>query len=564
MIHKLILKNFKKIKDEILEFNNFDLIVGSNNSGKSTALQSLAIWQYCVDQFKFSPKKGSTGIQIVLPNFTALPVPEFNLLWTNKTIVTREAGSNKNNNISIEIDVYWKDINEAEQHFCVQIRYQSPQTVYAIPKGGWQEFNTMTSTPYFPRIVYVPPFSGLEPTEIKKDDGVLQQHVGKGQPGSVLRNLLFRVVNQNSQEHWEEISKLIKEWFNVDLLKPQWEEGRIINILAEYKSSGKTFDIISGGSGFHQILTLLAFLYGYDGITTVLFDEPDAHLHVNLQRKVIQFLQHKTDIQFLIATHSEEFVKGVDIASVLSVMSGKPTRVHNSGHILNALSMVDNIDIIRTQDSPFIIYVEGEDDDRIISSWANRLNKSTLYNLYYTKIMNGGSKVSMKKLSDTHFSALKEVNPLIQRMMILDYDDENSFHPDPDNKVIFEWKRKNIDNYLLVPSAWKRAVSNLLNEAEESLFLQPYYTIIDNFFIEQNLTLPPNKSWNNVSANIFAIVDGKKILFENKDSLFNRLHQINSDIKVNRAAVASAMIQEEIHNDIIELFAKLEKESSNQ
>lgn len=564
MIHKLILKNFKKIKDETFEFNNFDLIVGSNNSGKSTALQSLAIWQYCVDQFKFSPKKGRTGIQIVLPNFTALPVPEFNLLWTNKTIVTRETGSSKNNNISIEIDVYWKNINEKEENFCVLIRYQSPQTVYAIPKGGWQEFNAIMSTPNFPRIVYVPPFSGLEPTEIKKDDGVLQQHVGKGQPGSVLRNLLFRVVNQNSQEHWAEISKLIKEWFNVDLLKPQWKEGRIINILAEYKSSGKTFDIISGGSGFHQILTLLAFLYGYDGITTVLFDEPDAHLHVNLQRKVIQFLQHKVDIQFLIATHSEEFVKGVDIASVLSVMSGKPTRIQNSGHILNALSIVDNIDIIRTQDSPFIMYVEGEDDDRIISSWASRLDKSTLYNLYYTKIMNGGSKVSMKKLSDTHFNALKEVNTKIQRMMILDYDDESSFHPESGNKVIFEWRRRNIDHYLLVPSAWKRAVSNLLNESEGSLFLQPYYAIIDTFFTEQNLTLPQNKSWNNVSANIFAIIDGKKILFENDDSLFQRLHKMNNDIKVNRIAVASAMTKDEIHNDIIELFSKLEQESSDQ
>ena len=50
MIHKLILKNFKKVKEETFLFNNFDLIVGANNSGKSTALQALAIWQYCVDQ----------------------------------------------------------------------------------------------------------------------------------------------------------------------------------------------------------------------------------------------------------------------------------------------------------------------------------------------------------------------------------------------------------------------------------------------------------------------------------------------------------------------------------
>ena len=57
MIHKLILKNFKRIKEETFDFNQFDLIVGANNSGKSTALQAMAIWQYCVDQFNLSKRK---------------------------------------------------------------------------------------------------------------------------------------------------------------------------------------------------------------------------------------------------------------------------------------------------------------------------------------------------------------------------------------------------------------------------------------------------------------------------------------------------------------------------
>ncbi|HLC16382.1 MAG TPA: AAA family ATPase, partial [Thermodesulfovibrionia bacterium] len=85
MITKLVIKNFKKIKEQTYEFTDFDLLVGHNNSGKSTVLQALAIWQFCIDEFHRSDRKGSRGIQIVLPNFTALPVPEFNLLWTDKT-----------------------------------------------------------------------------------------------------------------------------------------------------------------------------------------------------------------------------------------------------------------------------------------------------------------------------------------------------------------------------------------------------------------------------------------------------------------------------------------------
>ncbi|MCK5381102.1 MAG: AAA family ATPase, partial [Candidatus Latescibacteria bacterium] len=85
MITKLILKNFKSIREQVYEFTHFDLLVGRNNSAKSTVLQSLAIWQFCIDAFYRAKRSGSTGIQVVLPNFTALPVPEFNLLLTERT-----------------------------------------------------------------------------------------------------------------------------------------------------------------------------------------------------------------------------------------------------------------------------------------------------------------------------------------------------------------------------------------------------------------------------------------------------------------------------------------------
>jgi len=87
MITKLTLRNFKSIGEQTYEFTQFDLLVGRNNSGKSTVLQALAIWQFCVDEFHLSKRGGAKGIQIVLPNFTALPVPEFNLLWKDGQIV---------------------------------------------------------------------------------------------------------------------------------------------------------------------------------------------------------------------------------------------------------------------------------------------------------------------------------------------------------------------------------------------------------------------------------------------------------------------------------------------
>jgi hypothetical protein len=74
---------------------------------------------------------------------------------------------------------------------------------------------------------------------------------------------------------------ILNEPFTIALKPPQYEKGVDTQIICEYQQNKKFYDIIAGGSGFHQTL-MLAFLYGYQP-TTILLDEPDAHLHVNLQ-----------------------------------------------------------------------------------------------------------------------------------------------------------------------------------------------------------------------------------------------------------------------------------------
>jgi hypothetical protein len=335
MIKSVTIKNLKSIKEEIYSFTSFDLLVGMNNSGKSTILQALAIWQYCVDEFRRSKRKGTKGIQIVLPNFTALPLPEFNLLWTGKVereYPQKDGERRQQEFIYIEIIVKW-EIPGGEEGFGVSLRYQSPQAVYAAPQGGWNKFKELDENNKIPRLVYVPPFSGLEPIEEWRDDSILKRQVGKAQPGSVLRNLLFRVVDKDISPginvEWKEIKEIIDRLFSIDIEPPVYQKGVDTQITCNYKQGKKKFDIIAGGSGFHQMVTLLAFMYGYEGVTTILFDEPDAHMHVNLQREMLDFLKSrsgKKNIQFIIATHAEELIKGVNPTSIISVLKTRPGR----------------------------------------------------------------------------------------------------------------------------------------------------------------------------------------------------------------------------------------------
>ena len=576
MIHKLTLRNFKSIDEQTYDFTDFDLLVGRNNSGKSTVLQALAIWQFCVDEFSRTRRSDSSskGIQVILPNFTALPVPEFRLLWKDLAVGQGRTASDPQKLILIEIIVHWHSADQHSQEFGIGLRYQTSQTLYAIPTGGWAKYRQLENS--LPKIAYVPPFSGLEPTEKRLDEAPIRQQVGKGQPGSVLRNLLLRVCPMGDRTSktaplppdWHELVSTVDRWFSVALARPRYEDGKDIYIEVEYQKSGgrgeaangKCLDIIAGGSGFHQALTLLAFFYGYPA-TTILLDEPDAHLHVNLQRAILDYFKKKSSekgVQFLIATHAEEFAKGVDAHQILSLLKQVPTRIESTPAVLRAMSEVSNEDITRLAGAPYMVYVEGESDERILRGWAEQCGALPVMDKICFKKMGGGNKLAMKSWADAHFEALGQIVPGVKRLMLFDYDDaDNAFHPQEDNPALVEWKRKNIENYLLVPSAWQRAALHSLNNLSGDLFNQPVLRAIDTFFSDQNLALPPGRTWRTVTANIFAVLDGKRILFENNDSLFHTLRNGEPSVEVLRERVATAMTADEIHEDVHRFFASL-------
>ncbi len=562
MITKLVLRNFKRISEETFEFTNFDLLVGRNNTGKSTILQAIAIWQFCVDEFQRAKRKGKSGIQIVLPNFSALPVPEFSLLWKDRT--ERRYPAKKGNKgqeyILIDIELTWLESDMQERSFGVQLRYGSPQTIYAIPVQGWNQFRQYDNDKVLPRIAYVPPFSGLEPSEEWRDTSVIKKQVGKAQPGSVLRNLLL-LVKEKPAAHgdWGEIALEVSRWFSIKLLEPQYERGVDTLIRCEYEQAKKTYDIIAGGSGFHQTLTMLAFLYGYNP-TTILLDEPDAHLHVNLQREVLDFFKQQSverQTQFLIATHSEELVNGVASNQIVSLHSGEPTRNRPVNHVLAAMADVSNQEETQLRQSAYLLYVEGESDARLIRAWAQLLHEQESLGRFCFHYMHGGNKKLMMEAAGKHYMAVKEIIPKVERFIVFDFDGDRDFHPEPDNPALFEWSRRNIENYLLVPDAWMRCIHRLLKFAEDDLFAAEVKSMIMDYFAAENLTLPKGANWKSLSANVFKVVDGKSLLFTGDNALATQLTQHFTNAHPTSEAVALSMMESEIHEDVLALFSKL-------
>lgn len=584
MIRHVVVRSLKRFPEAGQTFDNlgrFQLIVGQNNSGKSTLLHALAIWQYCIDECRAASRKGDAGIQVSLSNFTPLPLPDFKLLWHDKTerrYPKDEQGKKQQEYILIEIAVTWTTRLDQDETFTIELGYRGKETVSVIPGGGWSRFYELdggrgkdrdVSKSLFPVVVYVPPTSNIDDHELYLQDGRIRALVGKGQPGSVVRNLILRAARRDSQSgnSFQKLAQHIRDWFHVEVLLP--EDRREIDqyIEANYRTgSGTELDWVNAGSGLLQTLIVLSFLYGY-APDVLLLDEPDAHLHVNLQRTLLDFLKRQTHVQMLIATHAEEFIRRVKPQQITFLTPEGIRRLTDTDQAAIALAEINNLDISNLIARKLIVYVEGETDEDCLVGWASALEADSEFAGIREQMrgvafvfLKGGSAEEMLAQADRHFRGCKLLSSSAQRLLILDRNSgkwQSRVDHDPSLLV---WGKRHVESYLLVPEAWRRAVVHAAHDSFE-LATSALENTVTTFFVEQSGGA--NVNWLNPTQQAFQGLDAKKMLFEARrqtdgyDSLASRLYDASaagSTVLVSRKDVAAAMIPTEIHEDVRRVF----------
>ena len=110
MLTKLIARNFKRFGSVEIELGNPVVLIGPNNSGKTTALQALALWDIGLRRWnekragKATPEK-RPGVTINRRDLVAVPVPDANLLWRDLHVrdVQKIGGKQETKNVRIDI-----------------------------------------------------------------------------------------------------------------------------------------------------------------------------------------------------------------------------------------------------------------------------------------------------------------------------------------------------------------------------------------------------------------------------------------------------------------------------
>ena len=322
MIKAVELKRFKSFEHTTIELGNLAVLVGENNSGKTTILQAINLAMNSFSRLKLystengivKPRRkgvGTTQLPGILNN-------DFRELYHNKK--SRNSRANGN---AIGAEIYL--IDENENRYGVQI--SSLFGGYNLtPLSKTTDFH-IDPTLHEKEALLISGFVGLSSFEEKALSLSIRNRLRDGRASEIIRNLLID-TKENVPDNYNKLLIRLKNDFGFVIDQISFDETKDINVHAYYgeeKDGTKVpFDFCASGSGMMQVLQILTSIYRYcpNNAKVVLLDEPDAHLHANMQVALfysLREIQAELNIQIIVSTHSTSIISAAAPSEIIPV-----------------------------------------------------------------------------------------------------------------------------------------------------------------------------------------------------------------------------------------------------
>ena len=462
-IRELHVEKFKRFSSLDLELGDFDLLIGPNQCGKSTVLQALTVFQFCLSATLSSRRATDGTTETVLKHkgfgweeFTPIPIAHPLDLWTDRF------QQRFKRQIRFKIEVIFDTGGK------VSMSIGLPHNRFSIHPNAENVANLDILRGV--SIVFVPSFAGLLVKEQYQTPAMKRALRASGRHGEIIRNTLLE-LKKYPEKHGQ-LQRILANAFGTDLKEIDFDAETDVYIGSQYdEGRPKLFEIASSGSGLHQFVQILAFIM-IEKPTTVLMDEPDAHIHSALQAellRVIQQIAEAEDVQVVIATHSKELIEAVGPHNIISFSpEGVPTHLRTRYDVLEAirnLGALDNIDLANLRHCQKCIFVEGRFDRKAIEMLVEKVgNESLARRLRVGTVfikMGGRDKpvTDMLAMLQQLFDTPNRIDALVVRdrdyMLQDDYESyEDLFNTEGQTWHI--WRKNEIENFLLIPEAIHR------------------------------------------------------------------------------------------------------------
>ena len=565
MLTHIYIKNFKKLHEVDFELGQSVVLIGPNNSGKTTALQALALWDIGLRRWiekrgGKSPTQQRLGVAINRRDLIAIPVPDANLLWHDLHVRNIERANGDQRTQNIRVDIRVDGVSQGKTWQCgMEFDYANQESFYCRPlrldSGGSEDETGDDKQPVrmaVPeeaagvRVAYLPPMSGLADREFFKQPGEIGVLIGQGQTAQVLRNLCFSIVEFGAASDWPELTKCIDGLFGVTLLPPQYVAERSEVVMAYKDQSGVQLDISSAGRGLQQTLLLIAHLYRNPG-TVLLLDEPDAHLEILRQRQIYQLLTETAAAkgsQIIAASHSEVVLNEAADRDMVVAFVGKPHRIDDRGsQVLKSLRDIGFDDFYQAEQTGWILYLEGSTDLTILIAFARTLGYQEAIRVLERPFLHAvGSNVPSQ--ARDHFFGLREAKRNLVGVALFDRINKDLQQDPPLMELM--WKRREIENYLCLEDVLLRYAAN---DDPQNLFAVSQQEVMAEAIAEVSSALRTLRNLDPWSPDIKATDDFLDPLFKR---YFEKLKLPNLLRKTDYHVLARLVPADKIDPEVVE------------
>lgn len=576
-IKKIEFTNFKAFSSYYVNIHETNILVGPNNSGKSTIIGALRTLDAAI---RFARTRAPSRIYIGDTPEIGYRVPI--------------------ESVPISLENVQTDYNGAESRVSFTLSNGNSLALIFPSDGGCSLIPTasgrvINSAAIFKKefpvsLIIVPVLGPVEHREQRRERS------------TVIAGLSTHRASRHFRSYWhyfpdgfESFSELIaKTWPGMRISAPEYDysTGELSMFCLEERMTREIYWV---GFGFQIWCQLLTHLSRATETLLVVVDEPEVYLHPDVQRQLLAIIRD-VGSDVLLATHSSEIIAEADASEIVMIDKRRRSgeRLKNVAGIQKALDAVgssQNITLTALAKNRRVLFVEGMDDYRLLRRIARKMGMQEL---------SSGSGII--PLESEGFSSWQRITILASGiaealgapLVIGAIYDRDYFCDEHVAKVVKDlgsnlrlaWVlgRKEMENYLLVPAAldqaMRRAVAgrergssrstedfnskSLLEEITQPLkgdviaqlmarrheFAKPKGIDFSSIYKDEMSRFEIR--WANIESRL-TLVPGKEVLRQ-----FRQRVQDAYGVTLTDARIVESLRKEDIPSDMRELLVKLD------
>jgi AAA15 family ATPase/GTPase len=387
-IKEIIINNFKAFKIVSFDCNKeFNFIVGENNVGKSTLLEAIQLWKVAFD--KLIQVNGKQFYGQASPCYLAFENLYFLRLRDDNDIFNEPLKK------ELAITITFENLTEI---YPLKIVLEKPgiSNSYFRIKYDITHFNRFKETVLefglnLRDAIFVyqtrPIFNSIK-NEPFYNNAQLIRKISLGKSHEVIRNKILKSEKPDVKFQALEtrLNNIFNSKFSIRFKNRNKQDEEFVRITIQEQGK-KEVEISLVGSGMLQIVEIfstLEFINRRDHcLNLLLIDEPDSHIHSNLQSNLLDELKDNTNYQTFLVSHNDRLINKAGEGELFFINSKSLLERKISSLPVSSYSSVSNelanklFSLSDIEKQKIIIITEGKTDKKLIETAYRKLNPNS-------------------------------------------------------------------------------------------------------------------------------------------------------------------------------------------